>query len=148
MPQPPTPSNPAPGAETRQQIDDEHRHLNALLAELTDTTDLARVEPLLGSLRDLLVKHFETEEAPEGLHEIVSTQASHRLPNLQKLFDEHREILERVDRLREAARSCFEGPVRRVLDDVEALASTLHEHEAEEEELFGEAFYTDLGGRA
>ena len=143
-----TPSDPVSGADTRQQIDDEHRHLNVLLAELTATSDLARVEPLLGSLRELLVKHFETEEAPDGLHEIVSAQAAHRLPNLQKLFDEHREILERVDRLRAATRACFDGPVRRVLDDVGALAKALHEHEAEEEELFGEAFYTDLGGRA
>lgn len=148
MSQPTPPADPVPGTDTRQQIDDEHRHLNGLLAELTATSELARIERLLGSLRELLVKHFETEEAPQGLHEIVSAQAAHRLPNLQKLFDEHREILDRVDRLREATRACLDGPVRRVLDDVGALARTLHEHEAEEEELFGEAFYTDLGGRA
>jgi len=148
MPQPPTPSEPLSAADTRQQIDDEHRHLNSLLVELTETSDLERVEPLLGALCDLLSKHFATEEAPDGLHEIVSARAAHRLPNLQQLFEEHREILARVERLRAAARECFDGPVRRVLHDVRALADTLREHEAEEEELFGEAFYIDLGGRA
>jgi hypothetical protein len=36
--------------------------------------------------------------------------------------------------------------VRRVLDGVAELVGTLKRHESDEEELFTEAFYTDLGG--
>ena len=45
---------------------------------------------------------------------------------------------------------CMSEPVKRVLlveDDVH-LSEILRHHEAEEERLFGEAFYTDLGGRS
>jgi len=148
MADPSMPGKPQSESDSRQRIDDEHRHLNELLAELTATRDLSRVETLLGHLRVLLVTHFATEEAPEGLHELVSKQAAHRLPNLQHLFDEHREFLTRLDRLRDAAAVCQAGPVAKVLDGVAGLAASLRQHELEEEELFGEAFYTDIGGRA
>lgn len=135
-------------ATVRQRIEEEHRRLRELLAELTGTADVARVEALLGGLRSLLVQHFATEEAPAGLHEVVSQNAAHRLPNLQRLFDEHREILSRIDRLRLEAADCVAGPVRRVRDECAGLAATLRRHEEQEEVLFGEAFYTDLGGRS
>jgi len=148
MADPSMPAQTPNAADSRQRIDDEHRHLNELLAELTATRDLVRVETLLSHLRVLLVTHFATEEAPEGLHELVSQQAAHRLPNLQHLFAEHRDFLTRLDRLRDDTVACLGGPVAKILDGVAGLAAALRQHELEEEELFGEAFYTDIGGRA
>jgi len=130
----------------RHRIDEEHRRLGELLRALERTTDLAQLAPRLAELRALLVAHFASEEGPQGMHDIVAEGAAHRLPNVQHLFDEHRAILERVDRLSSEAGACFEGPVRRVLAGVADLAGTLRRHEADEEELFSEAFYSDLGG--
>lgn len=137
-----------PEGDSRQRIDDEHRHLNALLVELESAREPERIERLLVSLRSLLIAHFATEEAPDGLHEIVSQNAAHRLPNVQQLFAEHREIVHRLDALRTQAAALREGAFRRLTDEVAALAAVLRAHEAVEDEIFGEAFYTDIGGRA
>ncbi len=144
--QPPT--APRAASDTRRKIDDEHAHLNEMLEVLTHTTDLERVKALLGELSTFLRQHFETEEGPQGMHEIVGEQASHRLPNLQRLIEEHRRLLVQAEQLRIEVCDCLDGPVRRVLAGVSSLAATLRRHEAEEEELFGEAFYSDIGGHA
>jgi len=129
----------------RRRIDDEHRRLNELLRSLTHSHDPVRLQTLLGELRELLVEHFEHEEAPEGLHEIVSEGAAHRMPNLQQLFQEHREILATVDGLAAQIGSIVDGVWREVRDGVSELAETLRRHERDEEDLFSEAFYSDLG---
>jgi hemerythrin len=150
-----TPVSPASGADTaegsrsaRRRIDEEHRKLDALLAELAGCTDLNCIERQLVELRALLVAHFETEEGPDGMHDIVREGAAHRLPNVQRLFDEHREMLAQLDRLRSEVASCMRGPVAAVLGGVSELAETLARHEADEEQLFAEAFYSDIGGRS
>jgi hypothetical protein len=138
----------SPAVESRQRIDAEHRNLNALLAELVVELDPRHVESLLGRLHALLVGHFATEEAPEGLHEIVREHAPHRLAHVQLLFVEHREMLRRVALLHDEAAALVAGPLERLREQVEALATSLRAHEAVEDEIFAEAFYTDIGGRA
>jgi hemerythrin len=132
-------------SSARRRIDDEHRRLNELLRSLTHSHDPVRLQTLLGELRELLVEHFEHEEAPEGLHEIVSEGAAHRMPNLQQLFQEHREILATVDGLAAQIGSIVDGAWREVRDGVSELAESLRRHERDEEDLFSEAFYSDLG---
>jgi hemerythrin len=136
------------GGDSRQRIDAEHRHLNELLVELEAAREPQRLEELLVALRSLLIQHFATEEAPDGLHEIVAQNAAHRLPNVQQLFGEHREIVRRLDALRDACAALRRGPFQEVVDRVAALAASLRAHEAVEDEIFAEAFYTDIGGRA
>lgn len=136
-----------PGSrEALRRIDEEHRRMGELLAVLVQTTDLARVEPLLGDLRALLVAHFAGEEGPDGMHEIVGEGAAHRLPNVQRLIAEHAAILARLDTLCAEVAACARGPLGRALAGVGELVATLRRHEAEEEEIFSEAFYVDLGG--
>lgn len=132
--------------DARRRIDEEHRRLGELLRALERTTDLAQLTPRLAELREMLVEHFASEEGPQGMHDIVAEGAAHRLPNVQHLFEEHRSILVLLDRLSNEADACFEGPVRRVLAGVAELAGTLRRHETDEEALFSEAFYSDLGG--
>jgi hypothetical protein len=147
---------PAPAAKAptprrqaaRSRIDDEHRQLGELLLSLVHTHDLQRVEKLLAELHTLLVHHFEGEEGAQGLHSVVGEGASHRLPNLQHLFDEHREFLARLDELRAATARALAGPVKEIAEGIHQLAESLRRHESEEERLFSEAFYTDLGGRS
>jgi hemerythrin len=145
----PTPKNAAPHRRAaRTRIDDEHRQLGELLASLVHTHDLHRVEKLLADLHTLLVRHFEGEEGAQGLHSVVGEGASHRLPNLQHLFDDHREFLSRLDALQAATAAALAGPVKEIAEGIHHLAESLRRHEAEEERLFSEAFYTDLGGRS
>lgn len=136
---------------TPGQIDpiaEEHRALRASLARIEETTDLRLLLPLLEDLRELLAAHFAHEEAVDGLHEVIGDAAPHLLTAVQRLFDEHRECLELLDRLGERARECYEGPVREVLDQVGALAAKLHAHEAQETELLAGAVYEDVGESA
>jgi hemerythrin len=136
------------GSDSRERIDAEHRHLNELLGELLAARDPERIERLLVALRSLLIGHFATEEAPDGLHEIVAQNAAHRLPNVQQLFAEHRDLVHRLDALRVEAAALRDGAFRRLLDEIAGLAAALRAHEAVEDEIFAEAFYTDIGGRA
>jgi hypothetical protein len=135
-------------AAARLRIDEEHRRLNELLRSLTRSRDLSRIQNLLGELDALLVVHFAGEEGNEGLHQVVGEAAAHCLPNLQRLFEEHREIRARLAELRIASERLLAGPVARLEAGVTALAEALRRHEREEHDLFGEAFYTDLGGRS
>jgi len=145
----PVPAEPvATSSAAKRRIDDEHRQLDELLRALVATRDLGRVRTMLAELATSLRQHFETEEGPQGLHEVVGELASHRLSVLQRLIDEHAEILAGVEQLRIAVGDCLDGPVRRSLAGVAALAEQLRRHEADEEELFGEAFYADIGGRS
>ncbi len=132
----------------RSRIDDEHRQLGELLLSLAHTHDLHRVAKLLEDLQTLLVHHFEGEEGAQGLHSVVGEGAAHRLPNLQHLFDDHREFLARLDELRGATARALAGPVKEIGEGIHQLSESLRRHEAEEERLFSEAFYTDLGGRS
>jgi hemerythrin len=132
----------------RRRIDDEHRQLGEMLRSLAHTRDLHKIEKLLGELYTLLVQHFEGEEGEQGLHSVVSEGAAHRITNLQQLFEEHREILARLDELRAATAAALAGPVSEITLGISRLSDTLRRHEEEEERLFGEAFYTDLGGRS
>jgi len=136
------------GGDSKERIDAEHRRLNEVLDELAAARDPQRLEDLLVTLRSLLIRHFATEEAPDGLHEIVAQNAAHRLPNVQQLFAEHREIVRRLDAVRDACAALRAGPFRELVERVAALAAALRAHEAVEDEIFAEAFYTDIGGRA
>jgi hypothetical protein len=133
---------------SKRRIEEEHRRLHQLMLAVTQETDLATLGTLLADLEALLVEHFASEEGPQGMHEIVSAGAAHRLPDLQRLFGEHRAILLQLAELRGEIAGLLAGPIRRVHQEVVALAETLRQHEAVEDDLFGEAFYLDIGGRA
>lgn len=144
----PTATSEAERLDSKHRIEEEHRRLNQLMRAVCETTDLVTLAPLLGELEALLVEHFASEEGPQGMHEIVSGGAAHRLPDLQRLFTEHRAILLRLGELRGEVTGLLAGPVRRVHEEVVSLAELLRQHEAVEDDLFGEAFYLDIGGRA
>jgi len=138
----------AASAAARRRIDEEHRHLNGLLRSLTHSHDPLRIRTLLAELEALLVAHFAGEEGDQGLHQVVGEGAAHRLPNLQRLYDEHRAFLAHLAALRADCAALVDGPIKQLHAGVAALAESLRRHERDEDELFGEAFYTDLGGRS
>ena len=131
--------------DARRRITDEHEVLRSSLERLRDLTDLPSVITSLQSLRPRLVEHFQSEEAEDGLHHVVSENAAHLLPSVQRVFEEHRQFLADIDRLTSDAVECWEGPVARILQGIRNLCDHLHEHEILETELLTESVYTDLG---
>lgn len=128
------------------RIAEEHRHLRELLERIGATRELEPLLTLLGELRADLVEHFATEEAPGGLHDVIDGEAPHLVERVHDLFDEHRRVLEEIDRIRERVRQALDGPVTELLRDADRLVRTLHEHEAAETELLSGALYDELGG--
>jgi len=133
------------GQGSKDQIAHEHGVLKETLGRMEKTYDLKVLVPMLQEFRTRLEVHFTREEAPSGFHEIIGDTAPHLLAYLQRLFDEHRELLVEVDRLSEKARVCLEGPLAEVMRDVAALSQRIQVHEARETSLLGDAMYTDLG---
>jgi|GEM_PF-1085639 len=129
-----------------EQIHEEHRHLRELLERIGGTRELEPLLDLLGELNGALEIHFEHEEAPGGLHDVIDSSAPHLLERVDALFDEHRRCLEELERLRAAARATLDGPIAEVLRGVDALCRMLHEHEAAETEILSESLYDELGG--
>lgn len=138
-------SETTPDGDVRKRIADEHEVLRSSLDRLRDLTDLPSVITSLQSLRPRLVEHFQSEEAEDGLHHVVSENAAHLLPSVQRAFEEHRQFLADIDRLTAEAVECWEGPVARILEGVRTLCDQLREHEILETELLTESVYTDLG---
>jgi hypothetical protein len=145
----PVPAEPVePRSAAKNQIEAEHRQLDRLLVSLAVSQDLVRARALLSELATLLRHHFETEEGPQGLHEVVGEQSGHQLATVQRLFDEHADLLVRVEQLRIEVADCLDGPIRRTLGGIAALVEQLRRHEADEDALFAEAFYGDIGGHS
>jgi hypothetical protein len=137
------PANPPVSGE---QIHEEHRHLRELLERIAATRELEPLLTLLGELSSALEVHFEHEESPGGLHDVIDASAPHLLGRVDELFDEHRRCLEELARLRSEARTILDGPVAEVIRGVDALCRMLHEHEAAETEILSESLYDELGG--
>ena len=131
--------------ESHARIAGDHEVLKESLRRLEETTDLRQLVQMLDELRAHLEAHFVREEAPEGFHEMIGDSAPHLLAYLQRLFEEHQEFLQDIERLSEKARKVFEGPVNEVLCEVGSLCRRLQLHESREAALLGEAMYTDLG---
>lgn len=133
----------SPGS--RVEIHDEHVALRDTLGKMERTSDLSVLLPMLRDLRTRIEVHFAREEAPSGFHEIIGESAPHLLSYLQRLFEEHRELVTDLEALTEKARICLEGPVADVLKDMAAFSQRIQVHEARETSLLGDAMYTDLG---
>jgi len=134
-----------PQQAAKQRIEEEHAALRTALERLEATTDLRALVPQLQELGSMLESHFATEEADDGLHEAIGDESPALLPAVQRLFDEHREMLAQVASLTEKAWVLSQGPLAEVLTGIEDLTGKLRAHEARETELFGDAVYTDVG---
>ena len=137
--------NPAFDPAWKNKIEEDHHAIKEILEGLEATTDLRHLLSLLDELRSSLVEHFAREEAPEGLHEIISSMSPNTVASLQNILGEHQEILGRLDRLRVKTRACLEGPVAALLDNTATLSESLRDHEVRETRLFTDAVFTDLG---
>lgn len=133
-------------AVSGDQIHDEHLHLRELLGRIEATRDLEPLQGLLAELSEALVVHFEHEEAPGGLQDVIDSSAPHLLEQVDALFDEHRRCLAELGRLRAEVRTILDGPVTDLFKGIADLCRMLHEHEAVETEILSGSLYDELGG--
>ncbi len=128
-----------------ETIEHDHHAIKEILERLEATMDPHLLLPILEELRMSLVEHFAREEAPEGLHELISTMSPNTVASLQNVLGEHEDFLVRLDSLIERTRKVVRGPLAEILRDAMALSESLHDHEARETELFTDSVFTDLG---
>jgi hypothetical protein len=136
----------ASAAASRARIAEEHRVLSDLLGKLVACRELSALPGFLERLRDLLAVHFTHEEGPGGLHTVVGESATHTLPAVQRLIEEHRVVLVRLQDLLAETERLLHGPVAEIHARIHDLAALLARHEAEEDALFADSFFVDLGG--
>jgi hypothetical protein len=134
-------------ASARDRITLEHHRLSAQLDLIELTTDPARLPAALERLHVLLDEHFPGEEASDGLHEAIGGATPHLLPAVQHLFDEHRDFLADLHSLTARARWLAAGPLAELRAGLAGLTARLRDHEARENDLFGESVYTDVGSQ-
>lgn len=143
------PGSTDPGSGEHRQIADditrEHESLHRAVTALGETTDPRHLLAALEEIRPRLLEHFAAEEGEEGLHKVVADGAPHLLPSVQRVFEEHRELLTILDRLQADTRELVEGPQAEILEGVRSLCNRLEHHEAVETELLTASVYTDLG---
>lgn len=134
-----------PTASTRDQILTEHCQIAALAGGLVEKRDLEQIAGGLNQLLPLLERHFAREEAQEGLHGGLRTQAPQVAAAIEHLQHDHRRLLTDAGELRSRVRGCLDGPVREIHDRCLRLLRDLQQHEARENELFLDTVWTDLG---
>jgi hypothetical protein len=123
----------------------EHRRIRDTVRRLEETPDLGELLMRLADFRGLLVVHFPAEEAPDGFFDAIRSTAPRHLGRLEELRREHAMLLASVDAVAARVRACLAGPVAEVIEEARNLARGVRRHEAAEDELLVDSFYTDLG---
>ena len=123
----------------------EHRRIDALIADIGDTSDLDALAGKLDSLALQLKSHFEREQAADGLHAVIAKDASHAVPALDHLVSEHKVFLATVQDImgRVIGGSVDQERINKELAD---LFDALKDHEQQETDLFAEVICLDEGG--
>mgnify|MGYP005718247709 CR=1 FL=1 len=116
---------------TRQQILQSHQELHEVLAVIHRTREGAELTATLFSLLDLLQHHFDLEEAPCGLYEILRARAPIARDVVQ-LLDEHRSML---DDLRLLSAQAQASPSPLIFARAQRFSDRLRDHESREMRL-------------
>jgi len=124
----------------------EHHEINGVLNQIAQIKDLDTLRPLLGGLQELLIRHFRTEEADDGLFDAIGTRAPRLAINVQECLQEHQELLAALEELTARARIGLGETMMDIQGAAESFAQKLRDHEAKETELLNDSMCLDLGG--
>ncbi len=109
------------------------------------------LEALRGELDELataLMAHFE-EEMASDLYGSLAHRAPQCSARLEELMDEHDEILQRLDAVREEAGQLSDDAelyqLRELNAHAQMLAAIIRRHEAEENEMVMRAYWQEIG---
>lgn len=139
------PDTTRPAAGIDPEIAADHRRIRDASRHIRDAADLGQLLVHLAEFRAVLAVHFSREEADDGFYDMVKSMSPRLLGAVDRLEHEHALILAEVDRLSDLARQCLAGPVAEVLARARALGNRLRRHEAAEDRILLDTFYTDLG---
>mgnify|MGYP001004224237 CR=1 FL=1 len=112
--------------------DEEHVHLNAILARLRRAGELPALRSALQEFAQALRGHFVREESMDGLHGLVARKVPRFGPAFDSLVREHEVLLRQVEDLEKVA---GDGATDRAIEGVASLAEALRRHEAREDEI-------------
>jgi len=116
----------------RRAIVQDHRLLGDLLTQLQRAPHPTNASRLLGDLRGLLSRHFEREQGPDGLFEMIRERAPQHGETITALTREHQAFLSDLEDLTTSeerqARDSFP-------DQVVEFVTRLREHESRESKL-------------
>jgi hypothetical protein len=132
-------------AGTKDQAQEAHRMIQEATRRLGSAPDLRGLLQRLHELRLLIAPHFTDEERPDGFFDLIRARSARHLGAVKQLETEHQAFLGAIDGLAEQARACLAGPVAHILKEGAELARRMHEHEAREDALLGDALYIDIG---
>lgn len=130
--------------QLRKEIEREHDAIEKLVRQLEREIETPAIETELRQLASLLDSHFGREEAPEGLHDSIGDRAVNLLPSIEKLSAQHADIAGELKKLLErcATHSRMADEIRQ---GARGLVEQLRQHEAEENDILGHAFYDVMG---
>jgi hypothetical protein len=136
-----TPSETVQAAEERElaNVVVDHHFLRQLLGWLEAARRASAVAALLDDLRDYLGFHFQTEERPGGLFDILAQDGPAHGDRVRTLRREHVSLLDRLDKVRARIDSAAPDASADVLVAVRHLADAVREHESTETQLVQEA---------
>jgi hypothetical protein len=118
-----------------QSVEDDHRRLEQLIARLREVEELPALVAALDELNVVLVAHFGHEEQPEGLYDVLGTNAPEYKTPLGGLIDEHYKLLASARELADHGRALLRQSQDGLRRDVRRLADALADHERRENEL-------------
>jgi len=134
--------------DSKDQVQEAHRKIRQATGRLGSASDLRELLQRLHELRLLIAPHFTDEERPDGFFDLIRARSARHLGAVKQLENEHQAFLGAIDGLAEQARACLAGPVAHILKEAAELARRMHEHEAREDALLGDALYIDIGEEA
>ena len=134
--------------DSKDQVQEAHRKIRQATGRLGSASDLRELLQRLHELRLLIAPHFTDEERPDGFFDLIRARSARHLGAVKQLENEHQAFLGALDGLAEQARACLAGPVAHILKEAAELSRRMHEHEAREDALLGDALYIDIGEEA
>ena len=132
-------------ASAKDQIVQGHQKIQQAAKRLGSAPDLQELLQRLQEFRSLIAPHFMDEEKPDGFFDLIRARSGRHLGSVKELENEHRALFSAIDGLAERAQACLAGPVAEILRQAADLARRMHEHEARENALLGDALYIDIG---
>ena len=146
--------SPHPVSPNVLRIEDSHRRIRNDLRVLEKRDDLGQIGEAVDDLPGLLKEHFREEEKPGGLFEEIQSLRPRLRSRLDRLRQEHREIMRALQglqrRLREVDEMTRRGELQRLHDDIRlskaAFLKLIHQHERVESGLVADTYYMEDGG--
>lgn len=135
-------------------VEGSHARIRRGLEALEQARDVDEIRAIVCDLPELLAEHFEAEEKPGGLFDELGSLRPTIDSQLRFLRQEHREILQALDglrqRLREAGEATHAGELEHRHEHIRVSAACfmqlVRHHECIETQLVSDTYYTEDGG--